>query len=78
MIAGASFALRQLPGVSTFSPMILAIGIGIGFHNVIGVPARARAEVVFSLRKLLRFAIILLGLQLTAQQVMEVGAKDLV
>ena len=30
VIAGVSFALRQLPGVSTFSPMILAIGIGMG------------------------------------------------
>jgi uncharacterized integral membrane protein (TIGR00698 family) len=76
VIAGASFA-RQLPGVSTFSPMILAIGIGIGFHNVIGTPPRAKAGVVFSLRKLLRFAIILLGLQLTAEQVMEVGATGI-
>ena len=76
-IAGTAFALRQTPGLSTFSPMILAILIGIGFHNLIGTPKRARPGVVFSLRRILRFAIILLGLQLTAAQVIEVGPKGM-
>jgi uncharacterized integral membrane protein (TIGR00698 family) len=77
VIAAASFALRQLPGVATFSPMILAIVIGIAFHNLIGTPGRAKAGVMFSLRKVLRIAIILLGLQLTAEQVAEVGATGI-
>ncbi len=76
-IAAASFALREVPGVSTFSPMILAIVMGIIFHNLIGTPARAKAGVMFSLRKILRLAIILLGLQLTAAQVIEVGATGI-
>jgi uncharacterized integral membrane protein (TIGR00698 family) len=73
-IAAAAFGLRELPGVSTFSPMILAIVIGIAFHNLVGTPAWAKPGVVFSLRRILRAAIILLGLQLTAEQVVEVGA----
>ena len=72
-IAGGGFALSQLPGLGLFSPMILAIIIGIVFHNAIGTPPAAKAGVVFSLRRILRLAIILLGLQLTAQQVVEVG-----
>ncbi len=76
-IAGASFALRELPGVAAFSPMILAIAIGIAFHNLIGTPRRAKPGVTFSLRRILRFAIILLGLQLTAEQVVEVGASGI-
>jgi uncharacterized integral membrane protein (TIGR00698 family) len=76
-IAATGFALRFLPGVGTFSPMILAIVIGIGFHNLVGTPAGAKAGVTFSLRRILRLAIILLGLQLTAQQVAEVGPKGL-
>ena len=76
-IAATGFALHSLPGVGTFSPMILAIVIGIAFHNLVGTPARAKAGVTFSLRRVLRFAIILLGLQLTAQQVVEVGPKGL-
>ena len=74
-IAGAAYALHQLPYVSVLSPMILAIVLGIAFHNMVGTPRRAKAGVTFSLRRVLRFAIILLGLQLTAAQVVEVGPK---
>ena len=72
-IAVLAFALRKLPGVGTFSPMILAIIIGIAFHNIVGTPRRAKEGVMFALRRILRFAIILLGFQLTAQQIVEVG-----
>ncbi|MFT3731666.1 MAG: YeiH family protein [Hyphomicrobium sp.] len=72
-IAALAFALRQVPGGGTFSPMILAIIIGIAFHNIVGTPRRAKEGVTFSLRRILRFAIILLGFQLTAQQIVEVG-----
>jgi uncharacterized membrane protein YadS len=41
LIAGAGFALRTLPGVATLSPMILAIVIGMVFHNLVGTPATA-------------------------------------
>jgi uncharacterized integral membrane protein (TIGR00698 family) len=57
--------------------MILAILIGIAFHNLVGTPKRAKSGVVFSLRRILRLAIILLGLQLTATQVAEVGATGI-
>lgn len=76
-IAGAAFALRQLPGVGLFSPMILAIVIGIACHNLIGTPPGARPGVAVALRRLLRLAIILLGLQLTAAQVMQVGVSGI-
>ncbi len=76
-VAGAAYALRQLPGMATFSPMILAIVIGIAFHNLVGTPAWAKQGVTFSLRRLLRIAIILLGLQLTIAQVIEVGGRGI-
>lgn len=76
-IAGAAFGLRQIPYVSVLSPIILSIAIGMVFHNVIGTPALARPGVTFSMRRLLRFAIVLLGLQLTASQLVEVGASGL-
>ncbi|GAA2823461.1 putative integral membrane protein (TIGR00698 family) [Aminobacter aminovorans] len=72
-IAGLAFALRNLPGLSSFSPMIIAIILGIAFHNLFGTPVGAKSGVAFSMRKVLRFAIILLGLQLTASQVADVG-----
>src|SRR5258708_9377448 len=75
--AAVAFAVRQLQGMAIFSPMILAILIGIAFHNIVGTPAWAKPGVSFSLRRLLRIAIILLGLQLTATQVIEVGGRGL-
>ncbi|WP_353890434.1 YeiH family protein [uncultured Aliiroseovarius sp.] len=73
VIAALAFLLRYLPGLGMFSPLILAILIGMAFHNVIGTPAAAKPGVSFSLKRVLRAGIVLLGLQLTAQQVFAVG-----
>ena len=72
-IAGTALALREIPYIGVASPMILAIGIGIAIQNTSGTPAAAKAGISFSMRSILRFAIILLGLQLTAAQLLEVG-----
>jgi len=76
-VVAAAFAVRQVSGAGVLSPMILSILLGIVVHNTIGTPARARAGVAFSARRLLRLGIVLLGLQLTAAQVAEVGAAGL-
>ncbi len=73
-VAALAFALHQIPALSMLSPMILAIVIGVGIKNIVGTPACVKAGVAFSLRRILRVAIILLGLQLTAAQVIAVGA----
>lgn len=72
-IAAAATLLHKLPVISTFSPMILAILIGTALNNTVGTPAMAKPGVAFSMRRILRLAIILLGLQLTASQVAAVG-----
>jgi len=77
LVAGGAYLLRFLPGVGVLSPMILAILLGMLYRNLVGTPHRAKAGIAFSLRRLLRLAIILLGLQLTAQQVVEVGARGM-
>jgi uncharacterized integral membrane protein (TIGR00698 family) len=74
-IAGSAFALRSLPGVAVLSPLILSILLGMIVRNTVGSPAWARPGSAFSMRRLLRLGIILLGLQLTAAQVAEVGIK---
>lgn len=76
-IAGVGFALNRLPHMAAFSPLILSITLGMAFHNGLGTPARCRVGVKFSLRRILRFAIMLLGLQLTVAQVMAVGGAGL-
>ncbi|TDX67595.1 putative integral membrane protein (TIGR00698 family) [Methylosinus sp. sav-2] len=76
-IAAAAYAPRLLPAVGALSPMILAILLGVGLRNLFGVPAWAASGIVFSLRKILRFAIALLGLQLSAAQIIDVGFSGL-
>ncbi|NEW92227.1 YeiH family protein [Rhodopseudomonas sp. BR0M22] len=76
-IAAAAVGLRAIPGMPGISPMLLAILIGIVAHNTIGTPSWAVPGVKFSLRRVLRFAIILLGLQLTTAQLIEVGGEGL-
>jgi uncharacterized integral membrane protein (TIGR00698 family) len=76
-VAISGYLLRSLPEMTTFSPMILAILLGMAFHNLVGTPAIAKPGVTFSQRRLLRIAIILLGLQLTITQVIEVGGRGL-
>ncbi|WP_400766010.1 YeiH family protein [Methylosinus sporium] len=76
-IAAAAYALRLLPAIGALSPMILAILLGVGLRNLFGAPAWAAPGIAFSLRKILRFAIALLGLQLSAAQIIDVGFTGL-
>ncbi len=78
LIATAAFALHDLRLFSGLSPLILAIIIGMAGHNLIGTPVRAKAGIAFSLRRMLRAAIILLGFQLTLAEIREVGLPGLV
>ena len=77
LLTTAAYALRLIPGLGLLSPMILAIGLGILFHNTVSTPVRAKPGVQFAMRRLLRLAIILLGLQLTISQVIEVGGRGM-
>ena len=72
-IGALAFVLRLIPGVSALSPMILAVLIGVVVHNFIGAPAATRQGAEFSLRRLLRISIVLLGLQITARQAADLG-----
>jgi uncharacterized integral membrane protein (TIGR00698 family) len=76
-IAVLAFALRLIPGVSTLSPMILSVMIGVVVQNLGGAPRATRHGAAFSLRHVLRLSIILLGMQITARQAAELGATGL-
>ena len=77
-LAAVAFGIQHmLPPHTVLSPLIIAIVLGIAFHNTIGTPARCKSGVTFSLKRILRFAIILLGLQLTVLQIAAVGGRGL-
>ena len=67
VIAGAAFAIRQLPGMAMFNPMMLSMAIGIAFHNIVGTAALAKQGVTFSLRRL-GIVILPFGSQLTSSR----------
>lgn len=73
LVAGCAYALRQLPGMATFSPLIIAVVLGMAFNNVAGTPLTASPGITFAIKRILRWAIALLGLQLTATQIAAVG-----
>ena len=74
-IAAEAVWLHSVPVVGVFSALILAIVLGMIVRNTVGVPDAAQAGVSFCLKKVLRLAIILLGLQLSFVQVEQVGGK---
>jgi uncharacterized membrane protein YadS len=77
VIEGAPFAIRQLPGMATFSPMMLTMVIGIALHNIVVAAAWAKQGVTSSLRWLPRIASFPLGLQFTSSQTIETGGVGL-
>lgn len=75
MMAALGTALHTLPVIGIFSPLILSILLGMAFYNVIGTPERAGAGITFALRWVLRFGIILIGLQVTVTDVAAIGGR---
>ena len=76
-IAAVALELRGLIGITAVSPLIIAIVLGLAFQNTVGTPAALKPGIVFGMRRVLRFAIVLLGLQLSWSQVVEVGSIGL-
>lgn len=72
-IAAVAHLASHNIGILKNYQMIIAIMLGVLAHNVVGMPAATAEGVAFSLRRILRFSIVLLGLQITAQQAAEVG-----
>ncbi|MDJ0797613.1 MAG: YeiH family protein [Calothrix sp. MO_167.B12] len=66
-------SLHKIPSLSLLSSLIMAIILGILVKNTIGVPKIFQPGIKFSLKRILRLSIILLGLRLSLPQVIAVG-----
>ncbi|WP_319824296.1 YeiH family protein [Thalassovita sp.] len=77
-LAATAFVLRGVPGAGAFSPLIIALLLGMGLGNILGVPSRMMAGLTFSMRQVLRGGIILLGLQLTLGKVAMIGGLGVI
>lgn len=77
-IAAIAIAIRSLTGWTALSPLILSIIIGMLIRNTLSLPAVIEPGIGFSLKRILRFGIILLGLQVTVAQILSLGGAALV
>lgn len=77
IVTGAAFSLREVPGFGLFSPMILAVIIGMLFANVVGTPSATLVGIGLCQKSLLRLGIVFLGFQVTADQFLAIGASGL-
>jgi uncharacterized integral membrane protein (TIGR00698 family) len=65
--------LHTLPQLAAVSALMIAIVLGMLVRNTVGIPAACAPGIRFSLRRILRLAVMLLGFQLSARQIAEVG-----
>ena len=78
-LALLSIALaKMLSRHVAISPLILAIVVGMLFRNVTGLPEIFKAGTEFSLKRILRIAIVLLGLKLSISEIASVGSRGLI
>ncbi|MEA5596739.1 YeiH family protein [Rivularia sp. UHCC 0363] len=71
-------SLTKIPSLSLFSSLIIAILLGIIVKNTMVVPKVFQPGIAFSLKRILRLSIILLGLRLSLSQILAVGSTGLV
>jgi uncharacterized integral membrane protein (TIGR00698 family) len=72
-----AIGIRTWTGWAALSPLILSIVIGMIIRNTLPVPAIAEPGIGFSVRRILRTGIVLLGLQVTAGQILSLGTGGL-
>jgi len=78
-IAWISVWIQHIPFVERlhFSSLIVAILLGILIKNLFPIPNRFHEGIHFSLKKVLRLAIILLGFRLSFTEMTQIGGKGL-
>lgn len=78
-LAAGAFALVHLLGLRAVSPLVLAVLLGMVARGVLGRGGRAvtRPGVAFTVRPLLRVAVMLLGAQVTVDRIAALGGGGL-
>lgn len=76
-IAATAFSIRFLPGLASISPMVVAFVVGIAVSALSGSLPVMAPGTRFAAKTMLRFAVGLLGLQLTPSELADLGAVTL-
>jgi len=85
LVLGVAIAARFLHGLisdptlnKSISEILLAVLLGLYLRNWIKIDERSKAGIKFSIQRVLRFGIILLGLRLSLQDVAATGVTALI
>ena len=73
LIAWAAVLVRNATGASALNPVVLALVVGVLIRATLGLPAVLRPGAAFTVRPVLRAAIVILGLQVTPGQLLHLG-----
>ncbi len=72
-IAAAAVVVRQVSGQAMLSPMLVSVLAGAALRVMLGPNTLPRAGLAFASRPVLRFGIVLLGLQVTLAEIADLG-----
>lgn len=73
LIAAMAIGLNRLTDLHTLNPLLISVLLGIGWRQWGVVPMTYRPGIKFAMKRVLRLAVILLGLRLSLAEVMAVG-----
>lgn len=76
-IAAAAVFIRERSGIAALNPVVLALAGGMAVRASVGLPAAMRPGAAFTVRQVLRAAIVLLGLQVTPGALLSLGGGAL-
>ncbi len=78
LLALLAVRIRDATGLAALNPVVVALVAGILLRSVMGLPDWLQPGAAFAVRPVLRAAVVLLGLQVTAGQLVSVGGGALV
>lgn len=77
-LATVAVIIQRFSGLVALSPLMLAMMLGMAMRNLIGVGPSMVPGIKFSMRRILRLSIMLLGFQLTYTQIADMGLAGFV
>jgi uncharacterized integral membrane protein (TIGR00698 family) len=78
VLAVVADLIRRATGIAALNPVVVALALGILLRALLPLPGQLKPGISFSVRPLLRAAIVLLGLQITLKQLIDIGPGALV
>jgi len=60
------------------SPLVASLVLGVLFGNLVSIPKSFISGQKFAAKRVLRFGIVLLGTQLAADQIIELGGREII